>query len=388
MIRELTEELEALRTQGLFRNLRTLSNLRSTHATWNGKELTLFCGNDYLGLARHPRVIQAAHEALAKYGVGAGAARLISGTSELHTELEEALARFKGKERALVFGSGYLANVGVLTALADQLDLIVMDKLCHASLIDGARLSGAKVRVYPHKNYERAGEILEGCRNGPAPPYRRILLVSETVFSMDGDLADLGRLVRLKEKYQALLVVDDAHGTGVFGTKGRGAADGEVLEKIDVVVGTLSKALGVFGGFAAATNALVERFINFSRPFIFATAPPPALAAASLAALHVVQEERSLAERLWRNAQRVGNFLSANGFGAKSPSPIFPILIGRESEAVRISESLLNEGILIPAIRYPTVPKGKARLRLTVSAAHTDEDLDKLFRALDRVLSL
>lgn len=376
----LTEELEELRVKGLYRKLRTLSNFRGTHANWEGRELVLFCGNDYLGLSRDARVIGAVREALTKYGVGAGAARLISGTSDLHTQLEDALARFKGKERALVFGSGYLANLGVLTALAGEKDLIVMDKLCHASLIDGARLSGTTIRVFPHKNYAKAEEILK--KSGSLP---RRILVSDTVFSMDGDLANLEALVQLRDQYNTLLVVDDAHGIGVFGPNGEGAATGPVLGKIDVVMGTLSKALGVFGGFAAASNALVERFINFSRPFIFATAPPPALAAAALEALRLIQEEPSLRDRLWRNCRKVSSFLREKGGGGESPSPIFPILIGAENEAVRISEELLNLGILIPAIRYPTVPKGRARLRLTVSGAHTDEDLDQLFKAFLKV---
>ncbi len=376
----IAEELEELRAKGLYRKLRTLSHFRGTHADWEGRELVLFCGNDYLGLAHDPRIIKAAQEALTKYGVGAGAARLISGTSEAHTQLEKALAQWKEKERALLFGSGYLANLGVLTAVAGEKDLIVMDKLCHASLIDGARLSGAEVRVFPHKNYAKAGEIFA---RGNFP---RKILVSDTVFSMDGDLADLEALIQLKEKYQALLVVDDAHGIGVVGPKGEGVTTGKFLKKIDVVVGTLSKSLGVFGGFAAASNTLIERFINYSRPFIFATAPPPALAAAALEALRLIQEDATLRQRLWKNCEKVYDFLQHQGRGGKIASAIFPIMIGAENETVKISEELLNLGILIPAIRYPTVAKGKARLRLSVSAAHTGKDLEKLFQALSKVL--
>ena len=420
MNQALLEELHELQARGLYRRLRTLSPGTGTHAFWEGREIILFCGNDYLGLSHDPRVIEAAGEALSKYGVGTGAARLISGTSDLHTRLEEELARFKGKERALVFGSGYLANLGILSGLAGGKDLILMDKLCHASLIDGARLSGASIRAFPHKNYSRCEEILEKCRGR----YRKALLVSDTVFSMDGDLADLEALARLREKFGALLVVDDAHGIGVFGREGRGVAEGKVLEKIDVVMGTLSKALGVFGGFAAAPAALIDHLVNFSRPFIFATAPPAALMAAALASLRLIKESSGLRERLWKNAEGVHRFLisrldknavilSPTGFregeesqnqpmrsfvptraGRKNElglrmtdegavSPIFPVLIGPETEALRISEALLERGVLIPAIRYPTVPRGKARLRLTVSAAHTEEDLEKLFEALD-----
>lgn len=381
MIRQLTEELAELRVKGLFRKLRTLSHYRGTHADWEGKELILFCGNDYLGLSRHPRVIQAAHLALEKYGVGAGAARLISGTSELHTQLEEELARFKGKERALVFGSGYLTNLGILSALAGEKDLIVMDKLCHASIIDGARLSGSTLRFFPHKNYSRCDEILQS-----SDRFGKKILVSDSVFSMDGDLADLAELARLKKKHDALLVIDDAHGIGVFGEMGQGVVDGGVKDEIDVIVGTLSKSMGVFGGFLAASALLVETFINLSRTFIFATAPPPVLLAASLESLHLIQEDPSLREQLWQNVERVQRFLTEKGIKLQTLSPIFPIVIGEENEAVRASEALLDRGILIPAVRYPTVPRGKARLRLTVSAAHTEEDLNQLFRSLSEVL--
>lgn len=365
-------DLEELHEKGLYRRLKTLHDFRGTRARWEGRQLTLFCGNDYLGLSHHPRVIRAAQEAFGKYGVGAGAARLISGTSELHTCLEEELARFKRKERSLVFGAGYLANLGLLGALAGEKDFLVMDKSCHASLIDGARLSRATLRVFPHRNYERCAAILENCTRG------RRILVSESVFSMDGDLADLSELIRLKERYECLLVVDDAHGTGVFGTEGRGATEG-FEEKTDCITGTFSKALGVFGGFVAASATLVEHLINFSRPFIFATAPPPALQAASREALLLIQEEPELRERLWKNVNRVQAFLKEKGFPCENRSPIFPVILGEEKEALRVSEELLQKGVLIPAIRYPTVPKGKARLRITVSAAHTEEDLERLF---------
>ena len=373
------QELEELKQKGLYRKLRTLSRSRGTRATWNGRELTLFSGNDYLGLSQHPRVMEAMKRALEELGAGAGAARLISGTSDFHEKLEEELARFKRKERALVFGSGYLTNLGILSALAGKKDLIVLDKLCHASLVDGARLAGAALRVFPHKDYSQCEKIL-----GKSTGFRRRVLVSDTAFGMDGDLADLEELARIKEKYDCLLVADDAHGTGVFGPTGRGVTEG-FEEKIDVIVATLSKALGVFGGFAAARAEFVEYFVNVSRPFIFATAPPPALAAAALEALHLVQTDVSLRARLWSNVDKVEKFLETRGIHSQTKSPIFPILLGDEKEALRVSGELLEKGILIPAIRYPSVPKGKARLRLTVSAAHTEEDLEKLFHALSEV---
>ncbi|MBI2167547.1 MAG: 8-amino-7-oxononanoate synthase [Candidatus Omnitrophica bacterium] len=379
----LEEELETFRQKGLIRKLRTLSDCRGTHAFLEGRELILFCGNDYLGLSHDPRVIEAAREALATQGVGAGAARLISGTTEFHTRLESELAKWMSTERALVFGAGYLANLGVLTALAGEKDLVVMDKLSHASLIDGARLSGATFRVFPHKNLSRLEEILKS-----ASGFRRRVIVTDAVFSMDGDRADLEGLVSLKERYDSLLIVDEAHALGIFGNRGSGLSEERGLENpIDVRVGTLSKALGVFGGFAAASETLIESLVNFSRPFIFATAPPPALAAAALKALEILQSEPDLRKKLWQNVKGIGDRHLWGDRQTGVCSPIIPIIIGDEKRTVEISERLLEKGILIPAIRYPTVPRGKARLRLTVSAAHTEADLNQLFQALPEVFN-
>ena len=377
----LTEELESFREKGLLRRLRTLSNPAGARASLHGKEIVLFCGNDYLGLSHHPRVIQAASEALQKYGLGAGAARLISGTTEAHSQLEKELAHFKNKDQALVFGSGYLANLGVLSGLAGEKDLIVMDKLCHASLIDGAKLSGATLRIFPHKNDRKLEEILK--KSGG---FRRRFLVSDSVFSMDGDRADLETLIRLKEKYGVFLIIDDAHGIGVFGPHGKGATEG-FEEKIDCITATLSKSLGVFGGWAAASSLMIENLIHFSRPFIFATAPPPVLAEAALESLSLIQNEPAFRKKLWQNVDRVQSFLSGLGFSFEDRSPIIPIILGEEKETVRISEELLKKGVLIPAIRYPAVPKGKARLRLTVSAIHNEEDFKKLFEAFSGIFS-
>ncbi|HXV28178.1 MAG TPA: 8-amino-7-oxononanoate synthase [bacterium] len=376
----LQEELEVLKARDLYRKLRSLRMTCATRAEFEGRELLLFCGNDYLGLSHHPRVIEAAKKACEEYGVGAGAARLISGTSELHTRLEESLASFKGKEKALIFTAGYLANLGILSTLAGEGDLVVMDKLCHASLIDGARLSGAHLRVFPHKNYEKCEEIFQ-----KSPGFRKRFLVSDTVFSMDGDLADLQALVRIKERYEAFLLVDDAHGTGVLGLEGKGAAeDLKIEEKIDCVAGTLSKALGCVGGFAAASPETIDYLINFSRPFIFATALPPAICQAALTALEVLRTEPEIRHRLWQNIQKMHEGLLASGF-ASGPigSPIFPVMIGPEKEALRLSDALFELGLLVPAVRYPTVPKGKARLRVTVSASHSEQDIRKLIRALE-----
>ena len=372
------EQLELLRQKDLYRTLRVLKDRGPVRAFYEGREIMLFCGNDYLGLSHHPRVIAALKKAADHYGVGSGAARLISGTSLPHARLEEKIARFKNKEAALLYTAGYLANIGVLTALAGKNDLMVMDKLCHASLIDGARLSGAQVRVFPHKNYTRCEEILENSSGAGQK-----IIVSDTVFSMDGDFADLAALIRLKKKYAGLLIVDDAHGTGVAGASGRGATEGYEAD-IDVIMGTLSKALGTVGGFAATSQMIREMLINVSRPFIFATSLPPALCAAAHESLCMLEDTSELREKLGRNVQALREGLGR--LGGKIPETVFPILplvIGPEREAVQAAEALLKEGFLIPAIRTPSVPKGKARLRVTVSAAHEIKDIERLLHALN-----
>lgn len=374
----LGSELDVLEKDGLYRRLRTLEPLTSEKARLQGREITLFCGNDYLGLSHHPRVVKA-FQAAAVHGTGSGAARLISGTSSYHTQLEEKIAQFKGCERALVFSTGYQANVGVLSALVSEGDLIVMDKLCHASLIDGARLSGASIRVFPHRNYARLEEILKQPRKD-----RRTLIVSDTVFSMDGDLADLDELGKLRDRYGALLAVDDAHGTGVLGPGGRGHCRGSVTgARPDILLGTLSKAVGCLGGFAAGSRVLIETLINRARTFIFATSLPPALCAAAAESFQVLEEEPSLRERLHRNIQIMGEGLKKAGLDAiLSGTPIFPVILGEEKRALEFSARLLEAGYLVPAIRYPTVGRGKARLRVTVSAGHDEpailDFLDKL----------
>ncbi len=375
------QELQALKRQNLYRRLRLLEEHEGTRASFDGREMLLFCGNDYLGLSRHPRVVEAAQKALERYGVGAGAARLISGTTKAHEALEKKLAQIKGKESALVFAAGFLANLGILTALAGEQDVIIMDKLCHASLVDGARLSKAELRVFPHKNYKKCEDLLRVSRGA-----RRRILVTETVFSMDGDLADLKELVRLKEKYGAVLVVDDAHGTGVLGEHGYGATEaGGLSKKIDVIMGTLSKALGGLGGFVAADRALIDTLVNFARPFIFATALPPVLCEAAREALCVIEEEPLLRKKLWSNIHHVHQGFQGLGFSlAKPESAIIPVLVGDERKAMEFFEKLLSQGIFIPAVRYPTVPKGKARLRITVSATHTRQDIAKLMTAFSK----
>lgn len=372
------QDLQAIKEKNLYRRLRVLEDHEGTRASFGGRELLLFCGNDYLGLSRHPRVVRAAQKALKIHGVGAGAARLISGTTSAHAVLEKKLAQFKGKESALVFAAGFLANLGILTAFAGPHDVIIMDKLCHASLVDGARLSQAELRVFPHKNYEKCEELLSQY------PKQRKLLVTESVFSMDGDLADLQELIRLKKKHGALLVVDDAHGTGVLGARGRGATEG-FSSGIDIIMGTLSKAIGGFGGFVAADRGMTEYLINFARPFIFATALPPVLCEAAREALCVIEEEPLLRKKLWDNIRQIHRELTALGFSLPTPeSAIIPVMVGDEGKAMEIFGKFLAQGIFIPAVRYPTVPKGKARLRLTVSASHTRYDIARLTAAFSK----
>ncbi len=377
------EELREVREKNLYRKLRGLQPVSAVRALHEGREILLFCGNDYLGLTHHPRVTQAFGQAIQETGAGSGAAQLISGHSEDHVRLEKKIAGYKHKENALLFSAGYLANLGVLSALAGEGDLILMDKLCHASLVDGARLSGAEIRVFPHKNYERAEEILK------ISEHAKKILVSDTVFSMDGDLADISELVRLKEKYNTLLVLDDAHVTGVFpDPQGNPAIDQNLCAKVDVITGTLSKAAGLIGGFAAASIQTVEYLINFSRPFIFATALPPAVCRAAHEAFDVMKEEPALRLKLWANAERLKKGFQSLGIEIPegNASPILPVILGTEEKALAVSEKLLSRGVLVPAVRYPTVPKGKARLRVTASAAHNEGDIRFLLEALKEAL--
>lgn len=379
----LAEELSELRVHNLYRSLRTIEHIEGAYAYLQGKRTLLFCGNDYLGLSQHPRMIQAVQKAAKTYGVGAGASRLVSGNWRAHLHAEERLAALKHQEKTLLFSSGYLANVGVLSALAGEKDLIVMDKLCHASLIDGARLSGATLRVFPHKNYARCRELLKNAKD-----YPRKILISDTVFSMDGDLADFSELIAMRQQFDAILVLDDAHGTGVLGMHGGGALEDVHLEnQVDVIIGTTSKALGCVGGFAACSSVIADYLLNASRSFIYSTGIPPMIAAAISEAVSILETEPEIRQKLWKNIQTVHQMLSQMGY-AEGPitSPIFPIILGEESVALEASAQLLEQGFLIPAIRTPTVAKGKARLRLTVSAMHTSEELEKLKQVFQRIL--
>jgi glycine C-acetyltransferase/8-amino-7-oxononanoate synthase len=375
---QLGADLDQTRAEGLYRTLRTVTSAQGRRVRIDGRELLNFSSNDYLALANDPVLKQAGVDAMEKYGVGAGASRLVSGNLQPYEELERRLATFKAKEAALVFSSGYAANVGTITALVGERDVVVLDKLDHASIIDGARQSGATIRVFPHKNLKKLEAILQ-----QSGSFRRALIVTETVFSMDGDLAPLAEIVALKEKYGAWLMIDEAHATGLYAKNRRGLAEAAGVEdKIDVTLGTLSKALGCLGGFVVGSQVLIDFLRNRARSFIYSTALPPAVCAASAAAVDFVMSERGQErrDRLWRNVSLMKNGLSALGIQNESRSPIIPIVIGDEAVAVETSQRLYERGIFVPAIRFPTVPKGKARLRVTVTAAHEPSDIEQFLR--------
>ena len=374
------EQLQALRARSLDRHLREIESGQGPTIDLGGKRLINFSSNDYLGLANDRRLRDAAIAAINRFGVGAGASRLVSGTQSPHLRLESALAKWKETPAALCFSSGYAAALGTLPALATKGDIVLLDKLCHASLIDGAKLSRATLRVFPHNHLAKLKSHLAWARR--TRPTGRILIVTESVFSMDGDRAPLPDLVDLKRKFSALLLLDEAHAVGVIGPNGRGlAAAGNLGEEVDVQMGTLSKAFGVSGGYMCGARSLIEWLINRARSFIFSTAPPPALAAAALAALGFISspegEERRML--LWRNIDLLRERLSL-----PASSPIFPWIVGDEEAALELSGDLQAEGFFVPAIRYPTVAKGAARLRITVTAAHGTEQIASLCDAIKK----
>ena len=373
-------QLEALRARSLDRHLREISTPQGAIVDLDGKRLINFSSNDYLGLANDPQLREAATKAIAEFGVGSGASRLISGTQSPHVRLENALAEWKGTEAALCFSSGYAAALGTIPALVDKNDVIILDKLCHASLIDGAKLSGATLRVFPHNHLGKLKSHLEWARQ--KKPAARILIITESVFSMDGDRASLREIVELKKEFGAQLFLDEAHANGVIGRNGRGLAVEENLSReVDVQMGTLSKALGVSGGYICGSRNMTEWLINRARSFIFSTAPPPALAVAAKAAVDFLSsaEGEKRRQRLWRN---IG--ILAEEFSIKPASAIVPWIIGDEKTTLAAARNLQGGGFFVPAIRYPTVAKGTARLRISVSAAHEAAQLRSLTSAIKR----
>jgi len=372
--------LKQLADRSLMRRLSPLQSGTGPTIHYAGREVLLLSSNDYLGLATHPEVIHAAIHATEQYGAGSGASRLVSGTLPPHTDLETSLARFKGTEAALLFGAGYLANIGIIPTLIGQGGLILADRLCHASLIDGCRLSRADFRVFHHRDCAHLESLLRRRSTN-----RPTLIITEGLFSMDGDLAPLSDLASLAERYEATLYVDDAHGTGIMGPTGRGTIEQFGLEqRIPFHMGTLGKALGSHGAYIVGPSDLIQYLINVTRPFIFTTALPPAIAAAASAAVAVIQREPERRVRLWSNRHRLFDGMQRLGFQmTPTVSPILPILVGDATTASTFAERLLTHGIYVSAIRPPTVPDGTSRIRFTVTSEHTTEQIDEALHALD-----
>ncbi len=381
----ISDELIKIKESGLYRELKVVGNAQDTRIDIEGKTYLSFCSNNYLGLANHPSVVKAVKEAVEKYGWGTGASRLVSGNMTLHETLEREISKFKRKEATIVFPTGYMANIGTISTLVSSGDLVICDKLNHASIIDGCRLSGAAFRVYAHCNMEKLENILR-----KSSKYNRKLIVTDSVFSMDGDLAPLPDIVRIATKYNAMVMVDEAHGTGVFGEYGRGVVEHFNLDnEVDVVMGTLSKAIGSLGGYVCGDNDLISYLRNKARSFMYTTALPPAVCAASIAGINLIQEGPLLREALWNNVCYIKDKLRSRGINMiSSQSQIIPLLIGDAKKTVETSKLLYKRGILIPAIRPPTVPANSSRLRMTVMSSHTQGDLESLFNALREVLSL
>src|SRR5687768_1484472 len=375
-------ELDALKSQGLYRRLRVLDDKQAARTTIDGHDVINLSSNNYLGLTTHPRLKEKALAAIEQFGVGTGSVRTIAGTMAIHMELERRLAEFKKTAAAVVFQSGFAANAGTVAAILTKEDIVISDELNHASIIDGARLSRASIKVFPHRDVDAARAIL---RDLPATP--RKLLITDGVFSMDGDLGALPALCALAEEYGCIMMVDDAHASGVFGKNGRGTIDHFGLHgRVDVQVGTLSKAIGALGGYVAGSRALVEFLYHRARPFLFSTSHPPAVAAASIAAIEVLEREPQWIDRLWENTRFFKAGLQALGFDTgASESPITPVIVGDSALAMTLSDRLFDEGVFAQGIGFPTVARGKARVRTIVTATHTRDELQFALDGFKRV---
>lgn len=379
----LSEQIEAWKREGTYQRLRELQSACEPVCRVDGREVINLASNNYLGLANHPKLKEIAIEAIRRYGVGSGAVRTIAGTMSLHLELERRIAEFKKVEACVVFQSGFAANAGTVAAILGPEDHIISDELNHASIIDGCRLSKAKIHVFPHRDVSAADRILSELAGQPG----RKLLITDGVFSMDGDIAPLPELVEVAERHGAIMMVDDAHASGVLGRAGRGTIDHFGLHgRVDIQVGTLSKAIGALGGYVCGSRDLIEYLYHRARPFLFSTSHPPSVAATCLAAIDLLEQEPERIEWLWRNTEYFKNGLRAAGLqtGA-SQTPITPILVGDAAAAFRFSAALFEEGVFATGVGYPTVPKGKARIRTIVTAAHTREQLDRALEILVRV---
>lgn len=374
-------ELQELRARGLWRWPRLLEGAQSAVARYDGREVINLASNNYLGLANHPALKAAALEAIATNGVGSGAVRTIAGNMAIHQMLEAELAAFKHTEAALLFQSGFTANAGTVAALLGREDVVVSDELNHASIIDGCRLSGAEKKVFPHRDVEAARRMLAECRGA-----RRVLLITDGVFSMDGDIAPLPALVEAAEKYGAIMMVDDAHASGVLGRHGRGTVDHFGLHgRVHIQVGTLSKAFAGLGGYVAGSRGLVDLLMHRARPLLFSTSHPPSVAASALAGVRLVQKHPELISRLWENSRYFKEGLRGMGFDTgASETPITPVIVGNELRALELSDRLFEEGVFAVGIVYPTVPRGRARVRTIVTAEHTREQLDRALEAFKR----
>ncbi len=378
----LGEELESLKNQNLYRRLRILEDEQKAHTTFDHRSVVNLSSNNYLGLTTHPRLRSQALAALERYGVGSGSVRTIAGTMAIHMELERRLAEFKQVEAVVVFQSGFTANAGTVSAILTKEDVVISDELNHASIIDGCRLSRAAVKVFPHKDVAAARRIAK-----ELPAAQRKLLITDGVFSMDGDLGPLPALCDVAEETGCIMMVDDAHASGVFGRNGRGTIDHFGMHgRVDVQVGTLSKAIGALGGYVAGSRDLIEYLYHRARPFLFSTSHPPAVAAACIAALDVLMEEPEIIERLWTNTRFFKEGLTKLGFDTGlSESPITPVIAGEGARAMKLSDRLFEEGVFAQGIAFPTVPRDKARVRTIVTATHTREDLQYALDAFAKV---
>jgi glycine C-acetyltransferase len=384
----LHDQLEDLKARGTYFRLRVLEDEQAAECTFDGKKVINLASNNYLGLTTHPKLREAALAATKKYGVGSGAVRTIAGTMSLHMELEEKIARFKNVEACVVFQSGFTANAGTVSALLGKEDFIISDELNHASIIDGARLSRAKILVFRHKDVAHAEEQLASVKDQPG----RKLVITDGVFSMDGDIGPLPGLCEAAEKYGAIMMVDDAHSSGVLGRNGRGTIDHfNVHGRVDVQVGTLSKAIGALGGYVCGSRDLIEFLYHRGRPFLFSTSHPPSVAATCIAAFGVLEQEPERIEKLWENTRFFKKELGNLGFniGGKntpaSETPITPIIVGEGRLAMEFSRELFKEGVMATGIAFPTVPEGKARIRTIMTATHTREELDRALEVLKLV---
>jgi len=384
----LTAALDDLRAKGTHFRLRILEDQQAPVCHYDGKEVINLASNNYLGLCNHPRLVEAALKATRELGVGSGAVRTIAGTMRIHMELEEKIARFKNVEACVVFQSGFAANAGTVSAILGKEDFILSDELNHASIIDGARLSRARIKVFRHKDVAHCEQLLQEIQNEPGHK----LVITDGVFSMDGDIGPVDKLAALAEKYGAIMMVDDAHASGVLGRNGRGSIDHFNMHgRVDVQVGTLSKAIGALGGYVCGSKDLIDFLYHRARPFLFSTSHPPSVAATCIAAFDILEQEPDRIERLWSNTRYFQNELKGAGFnvgGVNTPStetPITPVIVGEGRAAMDFSRALFDEGVMGTGIAFPTVPEGKARIRLIVTSEHTRAQLDQALETLERV---